>query len=79
MVLAGAVITLLRKKICHNGSYVSLNMLDRLLTDFDTLDHWPQRVKLMQKNWIGRSEGTEFSFEVPIHPMNAYICVYYTC
>ena len=38
---------------------------DRLLTDLDTLDHWPQRVKLMQKNWIGRSEGTEFSFEVP--------------
>ena len=40
---------------------------DRLLTDLDTLDHWPQRVKLMQKNWIGRSEGTEFSFEVPFH------------
>ena len=49
---------------------------DRLLTDLDTLDHWPQRVKLMQKNWIGRSEGTEFSFEVP--SINERVSVYTT-
>ncbi|MCI6407215.1 leucine--tRNA ligase, partial [Veillonella caviae] len=47
-----------------------------LLDDLDTLDGWPQRVKLMQKNWIGRSEGTEFSFDVP--SINERISVYTT-
>ena len=49
---------------------------DRLLDDLDTLDHWPSRVKLMQKNWIGRSEGTQFSFEVP--EINERVAVYTT-
>ena len=35
---------------------------DELLS-FDGLD-WPERVKAMQTNWIGRSEGTQFRFEV---------------
>ncbi|MCX7719810.1 MAG: leucine--tRNA ligase [Dictyoglomus thermophilum] len=35
-----------------------------LLKDLDTLEHWPEKVKLMQKNWIGKSEGLEFYFEV---------------
>jgi leucyl-tRNA synthetase len=36
----------------------------RLLDDLNTLDGWPERVKTMQKNWIGRSEGTEVDFAV---------------
>lgn len=36
----------------------------RLLDDLELLKDWPERVKLMQKNWIGRSEGVEIDFEV---------------
>jgi len=37
---------------------------DELLDEIDNLDGWPEAVKTMQRNWIGRSEGVEFSFEV---------------
>ena len=75
MVLVGAVITLLRKRFVAMVLRIT-EYADRLLADLDTLDHWPQRVKLMQKNWIGRSEGTEFSFEVP--SINERVSVYTT-
>lgn len=35
-----------------------------LLDSLDDLPGWPERVKLMQRNWIGRSEGVRLSFEV---------------
>ncbi len=37
---------------------------DELLKDLDKLKGWPNRVKVMQENWIGRSEGAEFSLEI---------------
>ena len=37
---------------------------DRLVDDLDRLD-WPEPVKLMQRNWIGRSSGAKVSFRVP--------------
>jgi leucyl-tRNA synthetase len=35
---------------------------ERLLNDLDKLEHWPERVKTMQRNWIGKSEGAEVTF-----------------
>jgi leucyl-tRNA synthetase len=47
---------------------------DRLLADLSELNGWPERVKTMQENWIGRSVGAEFSFrlaegdgEIPVY------------
>ncbi|MDP8266967.1 MAG: leucine--tRNA ligase [Candidatus Aceula meridiana] len=37
---------------------------ERLLEDLETLKHWPERVKTMQKNWIGKSYGVEIYFKV---------------
>ncbi|AGB41824.1 leucyl-tRNA synthetase [Halobacteroides halobius DSM 5150] len=37
---------------------------DQLLADHDLLDGWPERVKTMQQNWIGRSEGAKIKFKI---------------
>src|SRR5688572_17698677 len=49
---------------------------DELLADLDKLDGWPERVRVMQQNWIGRSEGLEFEFKVA--GSNDVITVYTT-
>ena len=49
---------------------------DELLKDLDLLPGWPERVKTMQHNWIGRSEGLEFSSEIPA--LNDTVAVYTT-
>ena len=49
---------------------------DELLKDLSLLEGWPERVKTMQRNWIGRSEGLEFSFEIP--SLNDTVAVYTT-
>ncbi len=37
---------------------------NELLSDLDSLDNWPSKVKIMQKNWIGVSEGVEIKFSL---------------
>ena len=49
---------------------------DELLADLEKLPGWPNRVKIMQENWIGRSEGLEFSLDIP--ELNEKVSVYTT-
>ncbi|RCW49779.1 MULTISPECIES: leucine--tRNA ligase [unclassified Halanaerobium] len=49
---------------------------ERLLNDHDLLDNWPEKVKIMQKNWIGRSEGMRIKF--PIKDMDEELEVFTT-
>jgi leucyl-tRNA synthetase len=37
---------------------------DELLEGLDSLDQWPDKVRLMQRNWIGKSKGLKFSFRM---------------
>ena len=37
---------------------------DELLSDLESLDNWPNKVKIMQSNWIGKSTGAEIDFKV---------------
>ena len=43
---------------------------EELLADLDQLDGWPEQVKTMQRNWIGKSYGVRFAFEYDISPKN---------
>lgn len=47
---------------------------EELLAEIDRLEGWPEAVRTMQRNWIGRSEGVEFGFEIPgqAQPIHVY-------
>ncbi len=49
---------------------------DELLASLETLDGWPEQVKTMQANWIGRSEGVEMDF--PVLGMDEPVRIYTT-
>jgi leucyl-tRNA synthetase len=53
---------------------------DELLRDLDKLPGWPEKVKIMQQNWIGRSEGTLVDFDLggTIGPAGSTITVFTT-
>ncbi len=56
---------LVEKKEIPQWFFCITKYAQRLLDDLDTID-WPEGIKQMQRNWIGRSEGVEFSLDVVI-------------
>jgi len=53
---------------------------DELLRDLEKLDGWPEKVRIMQQNWIGRSEGTLVDFDLggTVGPAGSTITVFTT-
>jgi leucyl-tRNA synthetase len=54
------------------------NYADELLDGLDTMEGWPDKVRTMQRNWIGRSEGAEVTFAVDGCTDNMTITVFTT-
>jgi len=56
------------------------NYAEELLRDLDQLEHWPEKVRVMQRNWIGRSEGAmlDFKLEGAAGPAGGKITVFTT-
>ena len=64
------------KKDLEQWFFKITDYAQRLLDDIDKLDGWPDKVKSMQTNWIGRSEGAEVKFK--IDGRDDYLTVYTT-
>ncbi len=62
---SGAVV---EKKLLKQWFLRITNYADELLKDLEKLDYWPERVKIMQDNWIGKSIGTNINFNINTNP-----------
>lgn len=56
--------SLVVKKNLSQWYFKITDYAERLLQDLDKLDGWPEKVKTMQKNWIGKSVGAEVDFKI---------------
>ena len=55
---------LVERKKLNQWFFKISNFSEELLEDLDALDQWPEKVKIMQKNWIGKSFGCEIDFKI---------------
>jgi leucyl-tRNA synthetase len=62
---SGAIV---EKKLLKQWFLRITNYADELLKDLEKLDNWPERVKIMQDNWIGKSIGTNINFNIITNP-----------
>ena len=75
MVNASVAAQRLQRRTCVSGCSSITKYADRLLNDLDKLD-WPEKVKKMQADWIGKSYGAEVDF--PVEGRDEKITVYTT-
>ncbi|MGB3491757.1 MAG: leucine--tRNA ligase [Elainellaceae cyanobacterium] len=54
---------MVERKLLRQWFFKITDYAEQLLTDLDTLDGWPERVKTMQENWIGKSTGARVEFK----------------
>lgn len=52
------------KKDLEQWYFKTTEFAEELLNDLDTLDGWPEKVKIMQRNWIGKSTGADLVFDI---------------
>ena len=55
---------LVERKKLNQWFFKISHFSEELLQDLDSLDNWPDKVKTMQKNWIGKSYGCEIDFQI---------------
>jgi leucyl-tRNA synthetase len=67
---------LIEKRKLNQWAMRITDYADQLVDDLQTLDRWPDKVRLMQENWIGRSKGLKFRFHVtgdaPVESVEVY-------
>jgi len=64
--------TLVEEKELEQWFFKITEYADRLLNDLEKLPGWPEPVKIMQRNWIGKSEGVEIKFRVTNNELVIY-------
>ncbi len=59
--------TIVTKKDLEQWFFKITDYAEELLEDLALLEHWPERVRVMQENWIGKSPGVEFRLGIEGH------------
>ncbi len=62
---------LVEKKVLQQWFFRITEYSERLIADLDTID-WPEHIKLMQRNWIGKSVGAEVDFQTDAGPLRVF-------